>query len=813
MALTKPTQITVPFASSGLKNTIPETATGSNRASMQEGFPAITMQDVDQGGMAPYGQDMNGIIYDVTKAIQYQQAGGFFPYDATFAAAIDGYPIGAIVTSADGTQLFQNTLDGNQSDPENGGANWSNIMTSASLAGKQDKLNQTQMDAVNSGITSAKVAIYDSYASTKQNTLTFDNTPTNGSSNPVTSDGIYAALGTKQDTITVDATPQSGSTNPVQSGGVYDELADKVDIEDADDAEVTATGSTTARTLANRFADVITVKDYGVKGDGVTDDTAAIQAAIDSVTPKSKSLFFPAGTYIISSTLTIYADTHIQGESMYSTIFKLKDNSNCTMFKTYKFDELNVSGGDNLQNYPDLPVNFSMQDIQIDGNRANQFSGTGVTNTAYVGDGILVYGRSYIANNIYIHDCSGNGFHTILRYGTAGTLGVKEFNSALIHNLFTFRTSYEGFVFEGPADIHIDNVLTGAVGAPSKMTSEEAVGTSLLFPSESIDGMVFSSFDPDGSGLIPVSQGTVEVGFIHAYACYEGYAVRMSGSATRITAENIHAEGGIGCIKIDGTWGSIDKISTRNNYFGTTSRPDSNIETLKTLCIGSITSIRQSRDTKGRTSVVLNGDLISVDNISIQAAGHAGHGVDVIAAAQINNIIATACQGSASDGLSSRAVIIEQNPLPVKIDTVDIKNCDVAIENRTTSGVVVSSGRVERVTGEGASTTTDQIVFTATPWLSSLKQWRFSVSDSGSWKFPSFVGQASGTLNGTSLITIEVNHNMWRTPNVNEVRLTPRLVRNGLNYSVESTDNTKIVIRANADQGVTSSIVFGVEVA
>ena len=251
MALTKPTQITVPFASSGLKNTIPETATGSNRASMQEGFPAITMQDVDQGGMAPYGQDMNGIIYDVTKAIQYQQAGGFFPYDATFAPAIDGYPIGAIVTSADGTQLFQNTLDGNQSDPENGGANWSNIMTSASLAGKQDKLNQTQMDAVNSGITSAKVAIYDSYESTKQNTLTFDNTPTNGSSNPVTSDGIYTALGTKQDTITVDASPTDGSTNPVQSGGVYSALADKVDIADADDAEVTATGSTTAHTLSD----------------------------------------------------------------------------------------------------------------------------------------------------------------------------------------------------------------------------------------------------------------------------------------------------------------------------------------------------------------------------------------------------------------------------------------------------------------------------------------------------------------------------------------------------------------------------------
>lgn len=48
--------------------------------------------------------------------------------------------------------------------------------------------------------------------------------------------------------------------------------------------------------------DYVNVKQFGAKGDGVTDDTAAIQAAINN--NKGKSIFFPFGTYIISSTIT-----------------------------------------------------------------------------------------------------------------------------------------------------------------------------------------------------------------------------------------------------------------------------------------------------------------------------------------------------------------------------------------------------------------------------------------------------------------------------------------------------------------------------
>lgn len=49
---------------------------------------------------------------------------------------------------------------------------------------------------------------------------------------------------------------------------------------------------------------IYNVKGFGAKGDGVTDDTAAIQAAINA-TSKGGIVFLPPGTYLISSTLVI----------------------------------------------------------------------------------------------------------------------------------------------------------------------------------------------------------------------------------------------------------------------------------------------------------------------------------------------------------------------------------------------------------------------------------------------------------------------------------------------------------------------------
>jgi hypothetical protein len=67
-------------------------------------------------------------------------------------------------------------------------------------------------------------------------------------------------------------------------------------------SSVTATGSTTARTLANRFADVANVLDFGADPTGVVDSTDEIQNAINS--PK-QYIYIPQGNYKISATLNL----------------------------------------------------------------------------------------------------------------------------------------------------------------------------------------------------------------------------------------------------------------------------------------------------------------------------------------------------------------------------------------------------------------------------------------------------------------------------------------------------------------------------
>lgn len=125
MSVPEPSKILTPWATSGLKNTIPETANPvTGNAGYDQGFPAINMTPKEAGGIPPYGQDFNGILFSVTEALRYLQAGGTPTYSAALSTAIGGYPKGATVIGTDGVSEYRSLVDSNTSDPNTGGANW-----------------------------------------------------------------------------------------------------------------------------------------------------------------------------------------------------------------------------------------------------------------------------------------------------------------------------------------------------------------------------------------------------------------------------------------------------------------------------------------------------------------------------------------------------------------------------------------------------------------------------------------------------------------------------------------------------------------
>jgi len=54
------------------------------------------------------------------------------------------------------------------------------------------------------------------------------------------------------------------------------------------------------RTAQAKMRDVVSVKDFGATGDGVTDDAAAIQAAVNAATA-NQTIYFPPGTYAVGA--------------------------------------------------------------------------------------------------------------------------------------------------------------------------------------------------------------------------------------------------------------------------------------------------------------------------------------------------------------------------------------------------------------------------------------------------------------------------------------------------------------------------------
>ena len=130
---------------------------------------------------------------------------------------------------------------------------------------------------------------------------------------------------------------------------------------------------------------VVNVKDFGAVGDGVHDDTAAIQRAIDA----GNTIYIPTGTYRVSFPLSITQNgTCIVGENYSTTITVFPED-----FDNFRYQYI-IQGN---------ATDVVLKNFKIDGQRRN---GTNPANEC----GGIALGNRWVCENIWMYDPNFFGF-------------------------------------------------------------------------------------------------------------------------------------------------------------------------------------------------------------------------------------------------------------------------------------------------------------------------------------------------------------------------------------------------------------------
>lgn len=131
------------IAENGIKNPIPQNPTGTYLASVEEGYPEITITPIAEGGIPPAGGDLNGMFNLLSQFYFFNQNGGTYTFNSSVSSAIGGYPLGAVLwynNSTNGTHIQvvsnveNNTFNFNQNPDFIGGSDkpWSYVDTKIS---------------------------------------------------------------------------------------------------------------------------------------------------------------------------------------------------------------------------------------------------------------------------------------------------------------------------------------------------------------------------------------------------------------------------------------------------------------------------------------------------------------------------------------------------------------------------------------------------------------------------------------------------------------------------------------------------------
>lgn len=153
---------------------------------------------------------------------------------------------------------------------------------------------------------------------------------------------------------------------------------------------------------------------FGATGNGVSDDTAAIQAALNAVPAGGGGVYLPAGTYIVNPGVGLAPKdkTTLFGDG-YSSCIKVANGKNTTG------NLLRVS----------LLTDVTLRDFRLDGNRANQAAGNN-------------YG-------LFLDNCTNARVERVLTHGFTG-VGFQAYGctGAAIHGCRSWDNLYHGFECE-----------------------------------------------------------------------------------------------------------------------------------------------------------------------------------------------------------------------------------------------------------------------------------------------------------------------------------------------------------------------------
>jgi len=193
-------------------------------------------------------------------------------------------------------------------------------------------------------------------------------------------DGVYQ----QKDTYTVSGATINFSTAPPNLSGIEVVTFSIASLGTVDSSNVSYNeGSAGAvnTSVQAKLQESVSVKDFGAVGDGVTDDTAAIQAAF---AVGKNQVYMPAGVYKITSTITI-ADYYSLKGAGHTSENGTGARAATVILKSFNGVGLIVGG------------NCVASDFQVEGDTGN------------TGDGIQVLGGRSVLRNIQSNKHGGDG--------------------------------------------------------------------------------------------------------------------------------------------------------------------------------------------------------------------------------------------------------------------------------------------------------------------------------------------------------------------------------------------------------------------